>query len=74
MEVVKLKVLAEVIAQGFGSYRNIGEYKGCSVFMPIYADGKVRFTGIPLFILAKGDKIRWSISQEESFEILRHLF
>lgn len=68
------KATKMAIEDGFDDVKYIGHWKGYDVIDPFYSDGEVRYTGFPLFILVKGNKLRWTNSNEESVQIMKSLF
>lgn len=51
--------------------RFIGKWNGFDVYEPTFADNEPRFIGFPQFIIAKGNKMRWTDGESESRAILR---
>lgn len=54
----------------YNGARYIGKWNGCNVYEPTFADNKPRFIGFPQFIIAKGDDVRFTSSDDESRAIL----
>lgn len=42
----------------------IGKWQGFEVYEPLFNDDEVHYTGMPLYILKKGDVVRWNTINE----------
>lgn len=52
----------------------LGEWNGYRVYEPDFNDNKEHCIGIPLFILEKDGKLRWTRDGAESFDIMDALY
>jgi len=59
-------------ASVFDEVEYLGEWNGFDVFEPTFADNEPCFIGFPQFIIAKGDKMRWTDGESESRAIMRN--
>jgi hypothetical protein len=71
----KLMKIAKKMAQKsiFDNVEYLGKWNGYDVYEPTFNDDEQHCIGIPQFILAKGNKLRWTKNQDESFSILDEL-
>ena len=53
--------------QGYDNAIYLGKWKGYDAYEPVFDGADVSFVGLPYIILAKGDTVRMSTS-EEAFE------
>ena len=51
--------------------QHIGEWRGCDVYEPTFADNKPRFIGFPQFIIVKNGDARFTNGEDESRSIMR---
>ncbi len=70
---VLLEVKTKARSAGYHDVKVIGKWNGYEVAEPIFSDGKIRYIGIPQFILVKGTEIRWTVDDEESVSIMKTL-
>lgn len=52
----------------------LGDWDGYAVYEPGWNDDLPHFTGFPLFILVKGETIRWTKDWQESRAIMSALY
>lgn len=71
-ELNDLKRSVQVAKQSiYDGARFIGKWNGFDVYEPTFADNEPRSIGFPQFIIAKGNKMRWTDSGSESRAIMR---
>lgn len=63
----KEAVISFVKQQGYDNAVYLGKWKDYDVYEPVFDCADVSFVGLPFIILAKGDAVRMSTS-EEAFE------
>ncbi len=66
----EIKAFAE--KQGFTDVKELGQYDGNTVYLPVFADSKVRKVGYPQYILVSGEHI--SLRIDSSFELTDKFF
>ena len=73
MDKLKSKIIEMVNSTGYDYAVNIGFWNDYEVYEPIYwADG-IYNEGLPEFILAKDEEIRWTNSSEEAFKVINEM-
>ena len=66
-----LKRAVQIAKQSiYDGARFIGKWNGFDVYEPTFADNEPRFIGFPQFIIAKGNKMRWTDGESESRAIM----
>jgi hypothetical protein len=71
----KITKIAKKMAQKsiYDDVKYLGKWNGYDVYEPTFNDDEDHFIGIPQFLLAKGEKLRWTKTQDESFAIMDRL-
>jgi hypothetical protein len=53
--------------------RYLGRWNGYEVFEPIFNNDETHCIGVPQFILARNNIVRWTKDNDESFKIMDKL-